>query len=69
MSLLKSLTRVISNTVLLPVAIVKDVATLGGVLTKQDKPYTLKKGEHLIDSLLETEKDLESLGKKDTDQY
>jgi hypothetical protein len=28
-----------------PVAIVKDVATMGGVLTDQDKPYTIQKLE------------------------
>lgn len=68
MSLFKSLTRVVSNTVLTPVALIKDVCTLGGVLTKQDKPYIVKKGQDLIDSILDTEKDLEDLGKKETER-
>jgi hypothetical protein len=28
-----------------PIAIVKDIATMGGALTDQDKPYTLQKLE------------------------
>ena len=32
-----------------PVAVIKDVATLGGALTDQDKPYTLKKLEDVQD--------------------
>lgn len=32
-----------------PIAVVKDVATMGGALTDQDKPYTAQKLEDLQD--------------------
>lgn len=68
MSLFKSITRTLANTVSLPVSIIKDFATLGGHLTKQDKPYTLKTGEKLVDSVLQLDKDLQQLGEKETDR-
>jgi hypothetical protein len=33
------------------VSVVADVATLGGALTDQDKPYTAKACERLVDNL------------------
>lgn len=44
------------GTVLLPVEVVKDVATLGGSLTDEDEPYTVKRLENIsknIDKALE----------------
>lgn len=67
MSLFKSVSRVLANTVSLPISIVKDLGTLGGHLTKQDKPYTLKTGEKLVDSVLQLDKDLQEIGDKETD--
>jgi len=68
MALLKSITRTLANTVGLVPSIIKDVATLGGHLTKQDKPYTLKTGQKLVDSVLDLDKDLQELGNKETDR-
>ena len=42
-----------------PVAIVKDVATLGGALTDQDKPYTAQKLEDIADDYEEMKDSLD----------
>lgn len=68
MALWKNVSRILANTVSLPISLVKDVGTGFGILTKQDKPYTLKTGEKLVDSVLEFDKDLQKLGDKDADQ-
>ena len=47
MKLFGQLVRTVVNTALLPVEIVKDVTTLGGVATDQKKPYTLQRLEKL----------------------
>ena len=39
------------KTALLPVAVVADIATLGGALTDKDKPYTLKQIEKIADDI------------------
>lgn len=49
MGLFGSLLKTVIDVVETPVAIVKDVATMGGVLTDQDKPYTQQKLEELSD--------------------
>ena len=41
MSLFKSLKRVVKNVVLLPVAVVKDVVTVGGMATGENEPYSV----------------------------
>ncbi len=43
------LTKLALDVIETPVAVVKDVATLGGSLTDQDKPYTQQKLEDLQD--------------------
>lgn len=43
MSLFGKLTRLVMDAVETPIAIVKDVATMGGALTDQGKPYTQQK--------------------------
>ena len=43
------LTKLALDLIETPVAIVKDVATLGGALTDKDKPYTQKKLEDIGD--------------------
>jgi hypothetical protein len=53
----------------LPVSLVKDVCTLGGAITKQDKPYTIKTGQKLVDSILALDKDLGALGEKETEHH
>lgn len=47
MSLFGALVRTAVNVVTLPVAVVKDVVTLGGVATGEDKTYIEKKLEQI----------------------
>lgn len=49
MSLFGKLVKTAVNVTLLPVAIVKDVYTLGGIATEQPKPYTQQRLEKLAD--------------------
>lgn len=42
MKLFGQIIRTAVNTALLPVAVVKDVVTLGGVSTDNDEPYTIE---------------------------
>lgn len=44
-----------------PIDIVKDVATLGGSLTDEDKPYTQKKLERLGNDLEEIRDEVDDL--------
>lgn len=46
------------DTVSIPVAIVKDVATMGGVLTDQRRPYTIKKLKDIGDDIQEAKDEL-----------
>jgi hypothetical protein len=55
MGFLGKLVKAAVDVVLVPVDVVKDVATFGGLLTDQDKPYTLQRGDKVI-------KDLEHAG-------
>ena len=45
--------RTVVNTVLLPVAIVKDVCTLGGIATDEPEPYIVQALERLKDEARE----------------
>lgn len=49
------------DVVTLPVDIVKDVATMGGVLTDENKPYTAQKFERLGDDLEEVRDEVDDL--------
>lgn len=49
MGLFGALVRTAVNVVSLPVAVVKDVATLGGVCTGEDEPYTVQKLKQIKD--------------------
>ncbi len=49
MSFFGNLGKLVMDVVETPIAIVKDVATLGGELTDQKKPYTQKKMEDIQD--------------------
>lgn len=49
MSLFSALVKVAVDVATLPVAVVKDVFTLGGVATEQDKPYTAQKLQQIKD--------------------
>lgn len=53
MKIFGQIVRTVVNTALLPVAVAKDVCTLGGVITEQRKPYTAKAIEKLKDEASE----------------
>lgn len=47
MGLFSAITKVVIDVATLPVDVVKDVFTLGGVCTGRDKPYTVQKLEQI----------------------
>jgi hypothetical protein len=49
MKLFGQIVRTVVNTALLPVAVAKDVLTLGGVLTENGEPYTVEAMKRLKD--------------------
>lgn len=49
MKIFGQLVRTVVNTALLPVAVVKDVCTLGGVATGEPEPYTLQQLQKIKD--------------------
>jgi len=51
MTIFGKLLKTTFDVVTLPVDIVKDVATMGGVLTDENKPYTAQKFERIGDDL------------------
>lgn len=61
MGLFGKLLKTTFDVVTLPVDIVKDVATMGGALTEEDKPYTVKKFERLGDDLEEIRDEADEL--------
>ncbi len=61
MGLFGSLLKTVIDVVETPVAIVKDVATLGGALTEQDKPYTQQKVEEISEDWDDTKKEIKKL--------
>lgn len=53
MKLFGQLVRTAVNIALVPVAVVKDVATLGGIATEEDEPYTMQALQRLKDEAQE----------------
>jgi len=51
MGFFKKLTKGVIDTALLPVEVVKDVATLGGVSVDEDEPFTKKRLKKVLDDL------------------
>jgi hypothetical protein len=49
MGFFSSLTKMTMNIIETPIAVAKDVATLGGALTDQDTPYTAQKLEDIAE--------------------
>jgi hypothetical protein len=43
MGLFSALVKIGVDVVTLPVDVIKDAVTIGGIITEQDKPYTLQK--------------------------
>lgn len=50
-NVLKGLTKAVVSAATLPIDIVADVITIGGTMTDQEKPYTAKKLEKMIDGI------------------
>ena len=61
MGLFGKLLKTTFDLVTLPVDIVKDVATMGGVLTDENKPYTAQKFDRLGDDLEEVRDEVDDL--------
>lgn len=61
MGLFGKLLKTIIDIATMPIDIVKDVATLGGALTDQDKPYTAQKFERLGGDLEEIRDEVDDL--------
>lgn len=59
MGFLKSLAKTLVDTALVPVDVVKDVATMGGAITDQDEPHTLKRLKKVAGDLEELPDSLE----------
>lgn len=59
MGLFGNLLKVAIDVVETPIAVAKDVLTLGGSLNDQDEPYTKKKLEDLKDDIVKTVEDVD----------
>lgn len=53
MKLFGQIVRTVVNVATLPVAVAKDVFTLGGVATENGQPYTVEKLKHIKDEASE----------------
>lgn len=51
MSFFKKLASATVGIIVSPVDIIKDVVTMGGALTDQDEPYTVKRAKQITDDL------------------
>ena len=58
MGFFSSLTKLALDVVVTPIAIVKDVSTLGGTLTDENQSYTSKKLEDINDDFQEMKESL-----------
>jgi hypothetical protein len=58
MSFLSKLVKAGIDTVSLPVAIVKDIATLGGAITETRRPYTMQKLRDIGEDIEEAKDEL-----------
>ena len=63
MGLFGKLLRTAIHTVTLPVDVVKDVATMGGVLTDEEEPYTVQKAKKIKEDTDGIGKDVDKLGR------
>lgn len=61
MGLLGKLIKTGINLIEVPIAIVKDTATMGGALTDQDIPYTAQKAKEIGKTLEQVKKEVEKL--------
>ena len=56
LGIFESLTKAVVGVVTLPVAVIADVATLGGALTDKDEPYTATAAGDVIKNLINAAK-------------
>jgi len=61
MSIFGKLTKTLIHTATAPIDIVKDVATLGGVITEEDEPYSLQKAKKVLEDLDELGDEIDDL--------
>jgi uncharacterized protein Yka (UPF0111/DUF47 family) len=61
MGLLGSLLKTTIHVATTPLEVVKDVATLGGVLTDQDEPYAVQRIKKLARDIQEVEDEVDDL--------
>lgn len=59
MGFFSKLTKTAFDAVTAPIEVVKDAATLGGLCTGEDEPYTVKRLKRLQDDLEETRDSLD----------
>ena len=63
MGLFGTLLRTTIHVVTLPVDVVKDVATMGGVLTDKDEPYTAEKARKIKRDTEDVADEVDDLGR------
>jgi len=61
MGILRKLAKTVIHTATAPIDIVKDVATLGGVITEEDEPYSIQKAKKILDDWEELENEIDDL--------
>jgi hypothetical protein len=61
MGLFGSILSTVINTASLPVAVVKDVLTLGGAITETDEPYTVMKAKEIDEDLDDLKREIKQL--------
>jgi hypothetical protein len=61
MGILGKIISITLDVVEIPVAIIKDAATMGGALTDEDKPYTAQKIEEIGDNYKRLKNQLDNL--------
>jgi hypothetical protein len=61
MSVFSKLTKIAIDTITSPIEIIKDVVTMGGILTDSNKPYTAKRLNKLGKDLKEFQEEVDDL--------
>lgn len=61
MSIFKKVLKATIKTATLPIDVVKDVATGGGVLTEKNESYTINKAQEILDALEELGDEVDDL--------
>ena len=61
MGLIGALLKTTIHVATTPLEVVKDVVTMGGVLTEQDEPYTVRRAKKLVDDVKKIEDEVDDL--------